>query len=64
LAGARTAILSEDAVATIHELAGSSLRDIDRLAATTLVYAASRRVKSIDAGLVKAVHELGRPRTA
>jgi type II secretory pathway predicted ATPase ExeA len=64
LAGAKTAILSEDAMTSIHELAGGSLRDIDRLAVAAMAYAASRRVKSIDAGLVKAVHELDRPRTS
>ncbi len=61
-AGGKLSIFTDDAILAIHELAGGSLRDIDRLAAAAMACAAARRLKPIDAALVKAVHELDRPR--
>ena len=63
-AGAKEGIFPDEAMLAIHERAGGSLRDIDRLAGTAMAQAAARRVKTIDAAMIRAVHELDRPRTS
>jgi general secretion pathway protein A len=58
--GGKPSIFAKDAARVLHELAGASLRDIDRLAAGAMAHAARARVKAIDGALVRTVHELDR----
>jgi general secretion pathway protein A len=61
-AGAASTIFGQDALVALHDAAGASLRDIDRLCSLCLAYAAHRRQRTIDQATVKHVSEMDRLR--
>lgn len=57
-AGARAALFSPDALATLHELTGGVLRSVDVLADTSLRLAAHQKKKLVDRTVVRAAFPL------